>query len=70
MTVIQGSRSRICIPDADKVAAIGDSFSVNDEITTDGRWNVLVVDDLFGSGASMDAACAVLRKYPRSERFT
>ena len=50
---------------ADKVAAIGNSFSVNDEITTDGRWNVLVVDDLFDSGASMDAACAVLRKYPK-----
>jgi len=48
-----------------KFAAIGDSFSVNDEITTDGRWNVLVVDDLFDSGASMDAACAVLRKYPK-----
>ena len=38
---------------------------VNDEITTDGRWNVLVVDDLFDSAASMDAACAVLRKYPK-----
>jgi hypoxanthine phosphoribosyltransferase len=37
----------------------------NGEITTDGRWNVLVVDDLFDSGASMDAACAVLRKYPK-----
>ncbi|WP_456024069.1 hypothetical protein [Pseudomonas protegens] len=35
----------------------------NGEITTDGCWNVLVVDDLFDSGASMDAACAVLRKY-------
>lgn len=50
---------------AEKVAAIGNSFSINDEITTDGRWNVLVVDDLFDSGASMDAACAVLRKYPK-----
>jgi predicted amidophosphoribosyltransferase len=50
---------------AEEVAAIGNSFSVNDEITTDGRWNVLVVDDLFDSGASMDAACAVLREYPK-----
>ncbi|MGF6206658.1 ComF family protein [Pseudomonas frederiksbergensis] len=50
---------------AEKVAAIGASFSVNDEITKAGCWNVLIVDDLFDSGASMDAACAVLRKYPK-----
>jgi predicted amidophosphoribosyltransferase len=50
---------------AEKVAAIGASFSVNDEIKKAGCWNVLVVDDLFDSGASMDAACAVLRQYPK-----
>jgi predicted amidophosphoribosyltransferase len=50
---------------AEKVAAIGASFSVNDEITNTGCWNILVVDDLFDSGASMDAACAALRKYPK-----
>lgn len=49
----------------EKVEAIGDSFSVNDAITNDGKWNVLIVDDLFHTGASMEAACKVLRTYPK-----
>jgi predicted amidophosphoribosyltransferase len=49
----------------EKVAAIGDSFSVSDAIATKGRWNVLVIDDLFHTGASMEAACHVLRTYPK-----
>jgi predicted amidophosphoribosyltransferase len=47
----------------EKIDAIGNSFNVNDEISSDGRWNVLVVDDLFHTGASMEAACKVLRTY-------
>ncbi|MNP85798.1 hypothetical protein D3C76_1856890 [compost metagenome] len=47
---------------AEKVAAIGDGFSVNDVIINAGCWNALVVDDLFDSGASMEAACTALRK--------
>jgi predicted amidophosphoribosyltransferase len=49
----------------EKIEAIGSSFSVNDEISNDGRWNVLVVDDLFHTGASMEMACKVLRMYPK-----
>jgi len=49
----------------EKIEAIGDSFSVHDAIEGDGPWNVLVVDDLFHTGASMEAACAALRKYPK-----
>lgn len=54
---------------AEKVEAIGDSFSVKDQITNDGRWNVLVVDDLYDSGASMEAACKVLRGYPKVRKI-
>ena len=50
---------------AEKVKAIGNSFSVHQAITNDGQWNVLVVDDLFHTGASMEAACQVLRAYPK-----
>lgn len=50
---------------AEKVTAIGNSFSVHDAITNDGKWNVLIVDDLFHTGASMEAACQVLRTYPK-----
>jgi predicted amidophosphoribosyltransferase len=49
----------------EKIEAIGDSFSVNDGIQGNGPWNVLVVDDLFHTGASMEAACKVLRAYPK-----
>jgi predicted amidophosphoribosyltransferase len=47
----------------EKIEAIGSSFSVNDEISDNGRWNVLVVDDLFHIGASMETACKALRTY-------
>lgn len=50
---------------AEKIEAIGDSFTVHDTIQGTGPWNVLVVDDLFHTGASMEAACAALRKYPK-----
>lgn len=54
---------------AEKVEAIGSSFSVKDQIDGDGPWNVLVVDDLYDTGASMDAACKVLREYPKVRRI-
>jgi predicted amidophosphoribosyltransferase len=47
----------------EKIDAIGDSLSINDVIQGDGPWNVLVIDDLFHTGASMEAACKVLRAY-------
>ncbi len=53
----------------EKSEAIGDSFSVHDEISNQGQWNVLIVDDLFHTGASMEAACTVLRTYPKIARI-
>lgn len=54
---------------AEKIEAIRDSFSVNDEIEGSGPWDVLVVDDLFDTGASMEAACTVLRAYPKVRKI-
>ena len=53
----------------EKTVVIGDSFSINDEIKEAGQWNVLVVDDLFHTGASMEAACKVLRAYPKVSKI-
>lgn len=53
----------------EKVQAIGDSFSVHDGISGDGPWNVLVVDDLFHTGASMEAAFNVLRSYQKVRKI-
>ena len=49
----------------EKIAALAGQLILNDDITNQGKWNVLVVDDLFDSGASMEAACRVLRTYPK-----
>lgn len=49
----------------EKVEAIGDGFSVTDTIGGGGPWNVLLIDDLFHTGASMEAATAALRKYKK-----
>ncbi|MGP8251484.1 MAG: ComF family protein [Terracidiphilus sp.] len=49
----------------EKIEAIGNSFGLNDEIPGNGQWNVLVIDDLFHTGASMETACKVLRTYPK-----
>jgi len=54
---------------AEKVTAISNSFSVNDGIQNDGQWNVLVVDDLFHTGASMEEACRVLRTYRKVRKI-
>jgi predicted amidophosphoribosyltransferase len=48
---------------AEKDAALAGRFSVVDGIEGDGPWNALLVDDLFDTGASMDATCAALRTY-------
>lgn len=53
----------------EKISAIGESFSVNDEIENKGLWNVLVIDDLFHTGASMEAACKALRKYQKVRKI-
>ena len=47
----------------EKVAALRDRFVLRDAIKNEGRWNALVLDDLFDTGASMEAACATLRTY-------
>jgi predicted amidophosphoribosyltransferase len=50
---------------AEKIAAIGNGFSVNDIINGCGPWNILLVDDLIHTGASMEAACETLRTYSK-----
>ncbi len=54
---------------AEKLEALKDSFSVNDAIEGTGRWNALLVDDLLDAGASLEAACAALRVYPKINKI-
>ena len=53
----------------EKIEAIGSSLSVKDCIEGDDRHNLLLVDDLFDTGASMQAACEVLSAYPKVRKI-
>ena len=50
---------------AQKDAALNGRFSINPAITNQGCWNAILLDDLFDTGATMDAVCKVLRTYPK-----
>lgn len=51
-----------------KDAALQGRFSINPSITNDGCWNALLLDDLFDTGATMDAVCKALRTYNKINR--
>lgn len=46
----------------ERVSALLNAFAVND-VLTEGRHNVLIVDDLYDTGSSLEAATNVLRTY-------
>jgi predicted amidophosphoribosyltransferase len=64
-----GQQLKDIVIKAEKVEALKNSLSVNDTIEGAGLWNALLLDDLFDTGASLEAACAVLRAYPRIEKI-
>ncbi len=47
----------------EKVSALINSFYINDAISNEGKWDVLLIDDLYSSGASMSSATKSLRMY-------
>lgn len=49
----------------EKDAELAGKFSINDAIQGEGKWNALLLDDLYDSGASMQAATNVLRSYSK-----
>mgnify|MGYP003117075184 CR=1 FL=1 len=53
----------------EKEAALAGRFSISDTISGEGKWNTLVVDDLYDSGASIEAVCAALKTYPKIDKI-
>lgn len=49
----------------EKDAALKGRYQLNQEIANEGRWNALVVDDLYHTGATMDAVCGLLAQYDK-----
>ena len=52
----------------EKEAALQGRFSINPAITNEGCWNALLLDDIFDTGATMDAVCKTLRTYKKINR--
>lgn len=50
---------------AEKDSALAGLITVNECITNEGHWNALILDDLFDTGATLDAACRALRTYKK-----
>jgi predicted amidophosphoribosyltransferase len=53
----------------EKQAALAGAFYINDQINSDGPYNVLIIDDLYHTGASMEAAVAALRGYNKINKI-
>lgn len=49
----------------EKLDALSGAFFLQDEIRAQGRWNALLIDDLFDSGASLEAASVALAGYAK-----
>lgn len=49
----------------EKDEALKGRYLLNKQISNKGRWNVLVVDDLYHTGATMDAVCSLLAQYDK-----
>jgi predicted amidophosphoribosyltransferase len=49
----------------DRVAALCAAFTVHDAVAGNGPFDVLLVDDLFDTGSSLEAATITLRKYQK-----
>lgn len=53
----------------EKEQAIKGTLSIKDTIENKGKWNALLIDDLYHTGATMNAACDVLRDYEKIEKI-
>lgn len=49
----------------EKDEALNGRFSINPAITNEGCWNALLLDDLFDTGATMDAVAKTLKTYKK-----
>jgi predicted amidophosphoribosyltransferase len=53
----------------ERMLALAHAFSLHDEVRNQGLWNALLIDDVVESGATMEAASLMLRKYRKVNRL-
>ncbi len=66
---VQGLQLKNLTTKEEKLAALAGRFAVKDVITNEGHWNALLFDDLFDTGATMEAATTLLRTYPKLNKI-
>ena len=52
----------------EKIQTLMDAFDINDQLN-EGRYDVLIVDDLYDTGSSLEAATNVLRQYGKIQNI-
>lgn len=53
----------------ERIQVLSDCFYISDSITNEGCWDLLIIDDLFSSGASLTAATQTLRAYKKVSKI-
>lgn len=54
---------------ADREEALRGCFAVNEGALNNGSWSILLVDDLYDTGASLEAVCDVIRQSAKIRRI-
>lgn len=49
----------------EKIKALENTMSLTDQINGDGKWNALLIDDLYDTGATLEEACKLLNGYKK-----
>ena len=65
---ISGKKLKDLDTKQEKEEELAGRFSINDGIA-DGKWNGLIIDDLYDTGASLEAAAEILRTYRKINRI-
>ncbi|NOS87331.1 MAG: ComF family protein [Methylococcaceae bacterium] len=56
------------IPSEERIKVLCSAFKVND-VLADGQYNVLIVDDLYDTGSSLEAATVMLKQYAKINKI-
>ncbi|MBO1539563.1 ComF family protein [Pseudomonas sp. OA65] len=53
----------------ERAKALEGKIELGNEINGDGKWNALLIDDRYDTGASVEAACAILHSYDKINKI-